>query len=214
MRRLILESSVDEVRKLLGLTSSVMKLESLEILSFLRNDPEEITTICKAKFKDKKTELGEIIIDPQAKIQLLEKDEYGYQIFFMKRTRLFSQGRTVLAGGGYLSAYEIRDGKIRATFLGNSKEIVGILSRVKRIGANYRVVSIGDARFLQSSPLSKLTDKQRKVLIAAYDLGYYEFPKKISSDDLARKLNIRSSTLVKHRIKAERRILTELLNQT
>ena len=67
-----------------------------------------------------------------------------------------------------------------------------------------------EANFSPDSPLSKLTEKQREVLIAAYNHGYYEIPR-INSQNLAEKLNIGSSTLVEHLRKPEHRLLIQIL---
>jgi predicted DNA binding protein len=45
----------------------------------------------------------------------------------------------------------------------------------------------------------------------AYKLDYYNLPRKIDSKQLARKLNLKRSTLVVHRRKAELRILTKIM---
>jgi predicted DNA binding protein len=51
------------------------------------------------------------------------------------------------------------------------------------------------------------------VLIAAYKLGYYDVPRRITSEELAKKLDPVKSTLSAHVRKAERRLLTEMLNE-
>jgi len=53
-----------------------------------------------------------------------------------------------------------------------------------------------------------------KVVSAAFNLGYYGLPKRISSNELGRRLGMRSSTLVVHRIKAERHLLAEVLKES
>ena len=79
------------------------------------------------------------------------------------------------------------------------------------MGISFNIISLADARFSPDSPLSSLTDIQTKVLKSAFDLGYYDLPKRITSDELAKKLNMRISTFVLHRIKAERRLLAKIL---
>ena len=59
--------------------------------------------------------------------------------------------------------------------------------------------------------MSLLTEKQREVLTAAFQSGYFDIPRKMSSDELAVKLGIRNATFVAHRRKAERRLLAEIL---
>ena len=71
-----------------------------------------------------------------------------------------------------------------------------------------------DAIFSPNSPLQRLTEKQRDVLIKSYKLGYYDRPRKISSEELAHRVNLAKSTWVAHRRKAERRLLTEVLNES
>jgi predicted DNA binding protein len=70
-----------------------------------------------------------------------------------------------------------------------------------------------DARFPPNSPMGRLTEKQRRVLIAAYKLGYYDIPRRITSGEMARKLNLVKSTFSAHVRKAERRLLTEMLSE-
>jgi predicted DNA binding protein len=48
-------------------------------------------------------------------------------------------------------------------------------------------------------------------LIAAFKQGYYDLPRKINSEQLAKKLDLVSSTLVEHLRKAERRLLTGMI---
>ena len=62
-------------------------------------------------------------------------------------------------------------------------------------------------------PLVHLTDKQRRVIVSVFNLGYYDIPRRIGSRELARRLNIRSPTLVMHRRKAERQILSAIINK-
>jgi predicted DNA binding protein len=83
----------------------------------------------------------------------------------------------------------------------------------KHARGRYKVVSLTDARFSPNSPIARLTEKQRRVLITAYKLGYYDLPRRIGSEELARKLNLVKSTFVAHRRKAERRLLTEMLSE-
>ena len=73
------------------------------------------------------------------------------------------------------------------------------------------MVSLTDARFPPGSPLGRLTERQQKVLIMAYRNGYYDLPKRVSSEELARVVGVRASTLVVHRRRAERRLLAELI---
>lgn len=72
---------------------------------------------------------------------------------------------------------------------------------------------MADAKLLPDSPLYRLTGKQRKVIITAFKMGYYDVPRRVGSEDLAEQLGIREPTLVMHRRKAERKLLSAILGE-
>jgi len=215
MRRLVIESSISEVGRYLGVESSIEKLESFEVLTLLKEDQKEWAMICKVRMKDPKIAFEEAFLrDDSAKVQLLESLKDGSQIYFL-RHKPSSLAEGLFGTGGLLSIpLEISEGRMRASFLGNSLEIRRLLRFISKEDLHYKVTSNTDAKFAPSSPLGLLTEKQRRVITAAFNLGYYAIPKKVSSEELARRLHIREATFVRHRIKAERRLLSSLLSES
>ena len=214
MRRLILECTVGELGSYMGVSSELEKLEFFEVLNLLKDEPKEWAMICRVKMRDSKESFERVLKDESAIIQLLESEKDGSRIYFLKR-RPNPLATGLIATGGFLSVpLEIRAGRLRASFLGNSIEIKKFLKLIRREKIHFRVASNTDARFSPVSPLGSLTEKQRRVIISAFSLGYYEIPKRISSEELARKLRIREATFVRHRIKAERRLLAAILSDT
>jgi predicted DNA binding protein len=61
------------------------------------------------------------------------------------------------------------------------------------------------------SYLSKLTLKQRQAIITAYGLGYYDAPRRVSSEEVSRHLDVDKSTFVEHLRKAERKLVAEVM---
>lgn len=219
MRRLVVAFAVRDVAEVLH-DPSFEKIESLEVLSFLKSSPADIALVCRLGFKDPATKIEEVFADMQGgsdrprDLQVLEEEPGGTYICFLRRRRigLLATGPDVV--GGYLSLpYEISDGQMKATFLGSVKEIEWFLDAAEKAGLTPRVVSITDAKFSSSSPLGALTEKQRRVILSAFKLGYYDVPRRVSSEELARRLKIREPTLVMHRRKAERRILAALTGE-
>ena len=70
-----------------------------------------------------------------------------------------------------------------------------------------------DAKFAPDSPLNTLTEKQRRILIAAYKLGYFDLPRRVSSRELSEKLGLHKSALAAHIRKAELRLLDAVLSE-
>ncbi len=59
--------------------------------------------------------------------------------------------------------------------------------------------------------LSVLTDKQRDILIKAYKYGYYDYPRKMNSETLSRKVEVSKATMLEHIRKAEGRLMSNIL---
>ncbi|MDY6765510.1 MAG: helix-turn-helix domain-containing protein, partial [Halobacteria archaeon] len=62
------------------------------------------------------------------------------------------------------------------------------------------------------SSLNPLTEKQREVLQTAYDLGYYDVPRDASTKDIAEELGVNGSTVSEHLQRAERNLLSSILD--
>ncbi|WP_423998841.1 helix-turn-helix domain-containing protein [Haloarcula salina] len=59
---------------------------------------------------------------------------------------------------------------------------------------------------------SKLTERQREVLVSAHDLGYFEHPREASAGEVADALDISTSTFTEHLAAAQRKLLDDLLD--
>ena len=64
----------------------------------------------------------------------------------------------------------------------------------------------------RSHPLDGVTDRQREVLQTAFDMGYYEVPREVSTKDVAAELNLDPSTVAEHLQRAERNVLGQFLS--
>src|SRR3989454_6319845 len=68
-------------------------------------------------------------------------------------------------------------------------------------------------RVAYSSPLflPKLTEKQARALLAAYEAGYYEFPRKATTEQVSLSLGIARSTFEQHLNRAEHHVVRAML---
>ena len=213
MRRLIMEISKEELERL-GLRSeqALEKFESVEVIHYLRNDNETTGVICKVTPKNpsiSKKEMSEGF----DKVDILSCAKDGLIIY----AELPSQARLFNANDSpkvYISLpTELREGRIRFTLLGSEVEMVKFLKIAKKSGVEFTILSSTDAKFAPSSTLSVLTDQQHEVLAAAYRSGYFEVPRKITTEQLARRLGVSKSSLSEHLRKAQYRVLTKLISE-
>ena len=222
MRRLVVEFSLEELAKSQGESASLLtKVKSFEMLQILKMVPGETAAIVRVEMKDQSGRIEDLFpARPDTKIEteLLQQESERTSVYFIRFKAKVPPKASELGPFGsmpYFSApFEFRDGRAKVAFLGSAKQIRKHLEYLERHArGRYKVVSLTDARFSPDSPISRLTEKQRRVLITAYKSGYYDFPRRIGSEELARKLNLVKSTFVAHRRKAERRVLTEILSE-
>jgi hypothetical protein len=221
MRKMVLEISETEIEKLPN--TPVHQIKSNEILHLLKFDDRQFAAVMRIEFKDSSFKIEDILSYTQlinAKVELLEQDKNGGLTYFVKgelpkdtkQQKINSIGLSF--GGYFLTPLEVMDGKIRMAFLGKPKQLKALLAAFDNIGLNYKVVLMTDAIFSPSAPLSCLTQKQKEVLVTSFKEGYYDIPRRIGSQELARKLGLKSSAFIEHRRKAERRLIASILNES
>ncbi len=215
MRRLILEISEKELLKAGIELPPLKKIKSLELLYFLRQDDQEFAAISRVEFKDANSKPQELLEDGLLiDAQVIEKEKDGtYVVFFRSGSPSLSSALSYIGlDGGYLfPPLGIEGGKVKFSFLGSEKQIKEFMEKLDAIAIHYRVVLLADANFSPISPFSQLTERQQEVLLAAYKWGYYDIPRKITSEELAKKLGLVDSTVVEHLRKAELRLIKHII---
>src|SRR3989449_10363983 len=214
MRRITVELTAADITKAFGKSHRFNdQVKSVEVLTFLKSTPQEVVEICRIRLRDPDASIKDVFTDPSEEVSVLQQEAADtYVCFYRKRPvrRLLSIVSSV--PGGYLSVpYEVRDGRLRITLLGNTRSLRIFLKTLQKVGLHPKIALLTDAVFSLNSPLGLLTEKQKTVIIDAFKNGYYDFPRKIGSEALARKLGIREPTLVIHRRKAERKLFAHML---
>ncbi len=96
------------------------------------------------------------------------------------------------------------------SMMGEQKSLSDFVEMMRNVGI-IRKMSFRRAAYQKADILAVLTDKQREVMVAAFQNGYYDFPKKIGSKQLCQKVRISKPTLLQHLRKAEGRLLKEIM---
>lgn len=213
MRRLVIELPIAQLN-IKGLGRILGEVESYTLLQRLKQDEEGYVAICRAELRNPKFNpsdfIGQIGIIDIKSIYHEGDDVHVVQVTGKRVGWLAEILRT--PDVYQIGPFEIQNGKLKLSFVGKSGEIKKLLARIQKQGLTYRILSLSDAKFSPESPLAKLTDKQRKILVSAYNLGYYDIPRKVDSEELARKLNLVRSTVAEHLRKAELRLVSEAVS--
>ncbi|MGC8949214.1 MAG: helix-turn-helix domain-containing protein, partial [Thermoprotei archaeon] len=85
----------------------------------------------------------------------------------------------------------------------NNKVLKKILKQLHEVGVQMRVKSI-----VYAKNKTVLTSKQDSIIRIAYELGYYDFPRKTNLTSLAKKLSLSSATLSEILRRGEYRIIS------
>lgn len=114
--------------------------------------------------------------------------------------------------------YEAREGEVTLVFHAASFDRLQTIMSLLR--EEYDSL---DVRRLLQPPLSgspaervfvnrgKLTDRQLDVLTTAYEMGYFERPKRANASEVATELDIAQSTFTEHLVTAQRKLLEDIL---
>ncbi|GAA0681617.1 helix-turn-helix domain-containing protein [Natronoarchaeum mannanilyticum] len=111
------------------------------------------------------------------------------------------------------TAYEIsavRERGFDLTLVGSHDEIGRSIERMLGAGVNVDLERLSELRG-PTSTMDRLTDRQREVLRTAHSLGYYDVPRRTSTEDLAEELNLEPSTVSEHLQRAERNLVDDVL---
>lgn len=81
-------------------------------------------------------------------------------------------------------------------------EAAGVSTDLRRLGA-YKG---------RSEPTDALTDRQHEVIRTAFDMGYYDVPRAASTEAVADELDLDGSTVAEHLQRAERNLLSQVLD--
>ncbi|HHD15425.1 MAG TPA: helix-turn-helix domain-containing protein [Euryarchaeota archaeon] len=94
--------------------------------------------------------------------------------------------------------------------IGENEPLNRLIKLVKFLG-EVEKVSFTNPAFNEHEILKALTDRQRETIIEAKKKGYYEYPRKINTQELSEELGISKATTVEHLRKAEIRLISRIL---
>lgn len=89
------------------------------------------------------------------------------------------------------------------------QDLKSIIADMEEFGT----VTLGTLTEFDDQTDSRVTDRQREVVLEALSRGYYDWPREITGEQLAAELGISRATLHEHLRKAERTLLSSVLTE-
>lgn len=214
MQRATLEFDIHEIwRQIFGSSSS--KVHVIEALRCFKCDAQGLAIICKIKLKSGNMAISDFVGKGLLTYaEILYKERGGSMVIYIegrpaipplpKNVRM---AKVLMPGPPEFLDVD----RVKVEVVGKKKEIQEFLRYADRLKMSYKILGLTSLDARPKSLLSALTSKQRRALLTAYALGYYDVPRRVSSEELSQHLNADKSTTVEHLRKAERKIIAGII---
>jgi hypothetical protein len=213
MRKLIIEFTPDMViRKFQG--NMFESMESFELLELLRIDFEKGIKLGLMQIMVKDGfELEDVQLPENVEISNVLKTE-GRKYICIVKVKVPKEFKKLMKEFNldliWTTPSYISEGRTIISCIGEEDDLRKFVELSKNLGT-IKSVSFKKAAYQEHDILSALTDKQREIVITAKQYGYYDMPRKISSEELSKKVGISKATLLEHLRKAEVRLMENIL---
>jgi hypothetical protein len=214
MRRVTLEFNYQEAwKQIFGSNSD--RVQILEALRCFKCDLEGLAIICRIRLKDKSMNVkGLVGKGLLTNIELLYREKDGSLVVFIEGRSCVPRPPKGYRMPKLLMARPpdfLDVDRMKVEVVGKETDIKRLLQHASTRTNTYKILGLTSVDTKAESLLSKLTAKQKQVLLTAFALGYYDVPRKVSSEDLSRHLNADKSTIVEHLRKAERKLIDGII---
>jgi hypothetical protein len=214
MRRVTLEFNYRGAwKQIFGSNSD--KVEVLEALRCFKCDLDGLAIICRIKLKDRSLNIKDLIGKGLlTNIEILYREKDGSFVVFIEGRSCVPQPSKGARVPKLLMARPpdfLDVDRMKVEVVGKETDVKTLLKHANKWSNTYKILGLASVDAKAESPLSKLSTKQKQALLTAFALGYYDVPRRISSEDLARHLNADKSTIVEHLRKAERKLIDGII---
>lgn len=107
--------------------------------------------------------------------------------------------------------FGLDDHGITVSFVGPQQPIADLIDEYESAGLSPRLRKFGSFEG-HHRPLDTLIGRQRDVVMTAYEMGYFEVPREVTSEEIASELAIDASTVTEHLQRAKRNLLAQDLS--
>ncbi len=135
------------------------------------------------------------------------------RVVYLCKVRTPEQSGTYVADDEFAvsnSDIQVDDTGVGVSIVGTRSALTRSIEQYDDLGVDVVLERITDYGGPGSS-LDAITDRQRDILLTAFELGYFEVPREASAADVAAEFDLDQSTVTEHLRRAERNLLAELL---
>jgi len=100
---------------------------------------------------------------------------------------------------------------VRMSAVAEESTIKWLLTGLKEMNIRFKINHLGDFKPRNESALLQLTMQQSRILRLAHTMGYYDIPRRTSTEGLARILGMDKGTVGDHLRRAEKHVFDDLL---
>jgi hypothetical protein len=215
MRRVTLEFNYQAAWKQI-FDSNAEKVEVLEALRCFKCDTQGLALICRIRLKDKNMTVTDLLHKGLiTNIETLYTEKDDSVVVFIEGKSCVPPPPKDMELPKMLMTHPpdfLDVDRMKVELVGKEDEISKFLQYTSKLSNNsFKILGLTSIDTKGESLLSKLTSRQRQILLTGYALGYYDVPRRISSDDLSRHLDVDKSTIVEHLRKAERKLIGSII---
>jgi Predicted DNA binding protein len=108
----------------------------------------------------------------------------------------------------------VESGRCTLTLIGSAEELHEVINAAIKKKWETEILAVEEYNPHISGIFNIFTGKQKEILLAAYQAGYFEYPRRIDAGRLAKKMGMHKTTLLEHIHKAENRLMGHIIEHT
>lgn len=213
MKRIIIELPREFVVKY-GYKEIFDYVERFELLRIYRYDKHDMLTMQKFIFNDTKTRPKHILgLNGISFIEVLKENPNKNEYICLVKTHSVIGFTEMFEKFDLILDYPLIITReiLKIPFISHQDELKAVVDQLRSIvGQDFKILGIYPVRSEFDNLYNILTTKQLDIMTTSAKSGFFDIPRKISTNELANKFNISKSALNEHMRKVERKIFNFL----